>query len=208
MSVSHPASSAADRSPGRAPRRVLALCGSLRRGSFNRGLLDAATELAPVGMTVERWPTIGDLPIYDADLDPSYAPRVEAPAAVVRLREAAHAADAFLIATPEYNYSIPGGLKNALDWLSRPLAEQPFRGRPVALMGATGGMSGTMRAQYHLRQCFVFLDAPLVQQPEVLCAVAAQKFDADARLTDETTRGLVARLLVALDRLCDRYPRA
>ncbi|MBX6333529.1 MAG: NAD(P)H-dependent oxidoreductase [Gemmatimonadaceae bacterium] len=180
--------------------RVLGIAGSLRAGSFNRALLHAAMELAPAGMEITEFTRIAEIPHYNADLDGRAAPE---PA--VALRRAIAEADALLIATPEYNYSIPGVLKNAIDWASRPPATTPLRDKPTAIMGASTGMGGTMRAQYHLRQCFVLTRTPTVLQPEVLCAFAAQKFDADGRLHDEKTRELVRALLAALGVLVEQW---
>src|SRR4029079_3753349 len=114
------------------------------------------------------------------------------------LKSRIRAADAVLIVTPEYNYSIPGVLKNAIDWASRPYGDSAWQGKPVAVMGASVGLFGTARAQYHLRQCFVFLDMDPVNQPEVMIGNAAQRFDAQGNLTDETSRKLIAGLLDAL----------
>jgi chromate reductase len=183
-----------------APLRVLGICGSLRRGSFNRALLNAAHELAPDGMHITDYEGLREIPPYDADVDAAGAPE---PVAV--LRRAIAEADALLIATPEYNYSIPGVLKNAIDWASRPPATTPLRDKPTAIMGASSGMSGTMRAQYHLRQSFVFTRTPCVLQPELLCAFAGQKIDAEGRVTDETTRSIMRKLLEQLVVLVERY---
>ena len=117
-------------------------------------------------------------------------------AAVADLRARIKAADALLIVTPEYNYSVPGVLKNAIDWASRP-PEQPFDGKPIAIMGASPGALGTARAQYHLRQMFVFLNGMVLNRPEVMIGNAAQRFDAEGRLTDEKTREFVRALLLA-----------
>ncbi len=171
--------------------RVLGIAGSLRSGSYNRGLIEAAKELAPPSMAVESF-DLTAIPIYNEDLR-----QAGLPAPVVALREAIAAADALLIATPEYNYSIPGVLKNAIDWASRP-PDQPFDKKPVAIMGASPARVGTARAQYHLRQCFVFLNAFVINKPEVMVAGAPDLFDDFGRLTDETTREFVAKLLVAL----------
>jgi chromate reductase len=177
--------------------RVLALSGSLRKASFNTALLRAAVELAPEGMSI----TIGetrDLPLYDEDLRAAGLP---APAA--RLRAEVERADAILVATPEYNYSLPGGLKNAIDWASRP-PHQPFAGKALAMMGASGGTSGTMRAQYHLRQVAVFLDMHAVNKPEVFVRNAAAAFDAEGRLVDPASREAIRALLEALAALTDK----
>ena len=172
--------------------RVLGISGSLRRGSFNSAALRAAQELAPEGMTVEI-ADISEIPPYNDDVrqEQGY------PAPVDRLRAQIAAADALLIVTPEYNYSVPGVLKNAIDWASRP-PNQPFDGKPAAIMGASGGLLGTARAQYHLRQILVFLNAFPINRPEVFIGQAAQKFDESGRFTDQTGRDLIRQLLVAL----------
>lgn len=171
--------------------KVVGLSGSLRRGSYNTAALRAAQELAPAGMTIEVG-EIGDLPLYNDDVRVAgYPPAVE------RLRSQLAAADALLLVTPEYNYSIPGVLKNAIDWASRP-PDQPFDGKPVAIMGASPGLFGTARAQYHLRQMLVFLNAIPLNKPEVMIAQANAKFDESGRLTDEPTREFIRKLLLAL----------
>lgn len=170
--------------------RILGIAGSLRQGSFNRALLRAAIELAPANVTIETC-EIGDIPPYDQDVQSQGYPPPTA-----RFREAIAAADGVLIVTPEYNYSIPGVLKNALDWASRAPA-QPCDQKPLAIMGASGGTSGTMRAQYHLRQIAVFLNMFVLNKPEVFVAQAASKFDADLKLIDEPTRKVVADQLAA-----------
>jgi chromate reductase len=135
---------------------------------------------------------IRDLPLYDEDLRAQGLPEP-----VQKLRERIAAADAILIVTPEYNYSIPGVLKNAIDWASRP-PSQPFADKPLAIMGASGGPSGTMRAQYHLRQVAVFLDMHPLNKPEVFVRSAQERIDAEGKLTDEATRKVIAEQLVAL----------
>jgi chromate reductase, NAD(P)H dehydrogenase (quinone) len=178
--------------------RVLGIAGSLRRGSYNKGALRAALELAPEGVSIETFDELAAIPPYDEDVkQKGFPPSVEA------LRARIKAADALLIVTPEYNYSIPGVLKNAIDWASRP-PEQPFDGKPIALMGASPGMLGTARAQYHLRQCFVFLNGLVLNRPEVMIANAAQRFDEQGRLTDEKTREFIRALLVALRAWAER----
>lgn len=171
--------------------KVLGIVGSLRRESFNRRLIEAAKELAPAGMSIEVC-DIAAVPLYNED---DYKQGFPAP--VGDLRQRIKAADAVLIATPEYNYSIPGVLKNAIDWASRP-PEQPFADKPMALMGAGPGVSGSARAQYHLRQAFVFLDARILSRPELMVPAATAKFDAAGKLTDEATRKQLADLLTAL----------
>jgi len=175
--------------------RILAILGSLRQGSYNRALLKAAHEVAPAGVTLEDF-TLEGIPPYNQDEEANLPPRV------AELKSKIRAADAILIVTPEYNYSIPGVLKNAIDWSSRrgPEKVNVWEGKPVGMMGASGGAQGTSRAQYHLRQVFVYLDAQPLNRPEVMVADAAQKFDADGKLTDEKTRGAIQRLLEALVR--------
>jgi chromate reductase, NAD(P)H dehydrogenase (quinone) len=178
-------------SPPSSTLRVVGIAGSLRRGSYNRALLNAAQELEPDGMHIEAF-DLGTLPLLNQDLDGEHLP------APVRVwRETLWAADALLIATPEYNYSVPGVLKNALDWASRPPQHQPLRGLPVAIMGATPSMWGTARGQAQLRQTLVYPNARLMSQPEVMIAGAHQKFSAEGRLTDSETRVFVRELLEA-----------
>lgn len=170
---------------------VLALVGSLRKGSYNKLALRAAQELAPADMRIES-ADIGVLPLYNDDVrTDGYPPEVQA------LRERVRAADALLFVTPEYNYSVPGVLKNAIDWCSRP-PEQPLDGKPAAIMGASTGRLGTARAQYHLRQIGVFVNLHFLNRPEVMLAGAAKLFDESGRLTDEPTRKFIADLLLAL----------
>lgn len=173
------------------PFKILALSGSLRTGSFNTAALRAAQELAPAELEIDI-AAINEIPLYNQDVQAEGFPQP-----VLQLGEAVRAADAVLIATPEYNYSIPGVLKNTLDWLSR-LPEQPFGGKPVAILGASGSMIGTARAQYHLRQVFVYLDAHVMNRPEIMIPLAHQKFDEQGRLNDEPTRELMRKMLVAL----------
>lgn len=177
--------------------RVFAFCGSLRKGSFNRMALRAAEELAPPGMSFDSC-DIGQIPLYNEDVRAKgYPPPVQ------DMRERIRAAGAILFVTPEYNYSMPGVLKNAIDWASRP-PDQPFAGKPAAIMGASPSMLGSARAQYHLRQSCVFLNMFPVNRPEVFIAAADKKFDAEGRLTDEPTRSFIAQLLVALAAWAER----
>ena len=170
--------------------RILGIAGSLRQGSFNRAALRAAIELAPAGMTIEVF-DIAPIPLYNEDVrQQGFPPAVE------DLRRRIKQADGLLIVTPEYNYSIPGVLKNAIDWASRP-PEQPFAGKPVGIMGASMGTHGTSRAQYHLRQCFVYLNGILMSQPEVMIPAAQNKFDAGGKLTDQPTRDFITAHLTA-----------
>ena len=172
--------------------KVLGLSGSLRRASLNTAALRAAAELVPAGMEVETYDGLAAIPPYDDDVR-----QQGFPPPVADLRARIKAADALLIVTPEYNYSVPGVLKNAIDWASRP-PEQPFDGKPIAIMGASPGALGTARAQYHLRQMFVFLNGMVLNRPEVMIGNAAQRFDAEGRLTDEKTREFVRALLLSL----------
>ena len=170
--------------------KLLGISGSLRKDSFNTALLRAAQELAPDGMSIDV-ADIAGLPLYNEDVRAQgFPPPAET------LRTQIRKADALLIATPEYNYSIPGVLKNAIDWASRP-PEQPFDGKIVGIMGASPGRLGTARAQYHLRQCFIFLNATLLNKPEVMVGGAAAAFK-DGTLVDAPTRQFVFGLLAAL----------
>jgi len=172
--------------------RVLGAPGSLRKGSFNRALLQNAIEIAeaekiPVTFTVAE---IGDIPLYNADVQEKDG----FPAPAVRFREQIAAANAILFVSPEYNYSVPGVLKNAIDWASRG-PNQPFADKPFAVMGASGGASGTMRMQYHLRQIGVFLNMHPLNSPEIFVRNAKTMFDDNGKLTDQATREHVAKLL-------------
>jgi chromate reductase len=171
--------------------KVVGISGSLRKGSYNTAALRAAQGLAPEGMAIEA-AEIGDLPLYNDDVRAAgYPPPAE------RFRAQLAAADAVLFVTPEYNYSVSGVLKNAIDWASRP-PSQPFDGKPVAIMGASGGLLGTARAQYHLRQMLIFLNAYPINKPEVMIGQAQTKFDEAGNLTDEPTREFIRRLLESL----------
>jgi len=177
--------------------QVLGFAGSLRAGSYNRALLRAALEVAPQGTHLEIFDLEG-IPPYNMDLEKNLPERV------VQFKAKIKAADALLIATPEHNYSIPGVLKNAIDWASRPPGDSSFNGKTVALMSASTGMLGGARAQYHLRQCCVYLNMYAVNKPEVFVNFAAQKFDAGGKLLDETARKLIGDLLNALATLTRR----
>lgn len=168
--------------------KILGIAGSLRSGSFNRMALNAATGLAPEGSTVETFDLTG-IPVFNQDDDH------DPPARVTEFKNSIKAADAILISTPEYNYSVPGVLKNAIDWASRPYGDSAWEGKPVAIMGASTGILGTARAQYHLRQTFVFLNMFPVNRPEVMIGHAHERFDDDGNLTDETTTALIRDLL-------------
>lgn len=178
---------------------IVGLSGSIRRGSFNTALLEAARELASPGMTIEPFGRLREIPPYDDDERQSALPEP-----VRELWDRVAAANGLLIATPEYNFGPPGVLKNAIDWISRPPDRSPLRDKPIALMGASTGRMGTVRAQLALRQSFVFLDAHVVSKPEVLVSAAASAF-ADGRLIDESARSLLAELLTALAALIARW---
>jgi chromate reductase len=170
---------------------ILGIAGSLRRESYNRAALRVAKEVAPEGVTVEIFGLEG-IPVFNQDEEKNM------PGAVVELKRRIRGADAILIATPEYNYSVPGALKNAIDWATRPYGESAWNGKPVAIMGASQGMLGTARAQYHLRQVFVGLNVFVLNQPEVMIGNASDKFDAEGKLTDESTRKHIRGLVEAL----------
>ena len=171
--------------------RILGIAGSLRRQSYNRAALRAAAELAPEGATVEIF-EIDGLPGFSEDEEQS------PPEKVTELKRRIREADAVLFVTPEYNYSIPGVLKNAIDWASRPYGDSAWAGKPAAIMGASVGTIGTARAQYHLRQVMVFLNMFPVNQPEVMIGNASERFDKEGNLTDEATREYVGRLIQSL----------
>ena len=171
--------------------RVLGISGSLRTGSFNTALLRAAIAQAPESVQIDV-ARIDDIPAFNEDV------RAQGfPAPVSRLRGQLAACEALLIVTPEYNYGVPGVLKNAIDWAARP-PSQPFAGKALAIMGASSGAGGTMRAQYHLRQTAVYLDMHPINKPEVFVRNAGGAFDAGGTLTDETTKKLVSQQLDAL----------
>lgn len=173
--------------------KILGITGSLRKGSFNKMLLEAALGAAPQEVELETFDLEG-IPPFNQDLENNPHQKVK------ELKEKVKGADGILIVTPEYNYSVPGVLKNAIDAASRPYGTNPFEGKPVAIMGASIGMLGTARAQYHLRQTLVFLNAFPLNRPEVMVPFAESKFDETGRLTDETTREKVKELLVELVR--------
>src|SRR5258707_6936227 len=166
--------------------KVLTICGSLRKGSYNAALARMAPKVAPAGLSFQDAPLFDSMPIYNFDIQESSGP----PAPAVAWADAIRAADGILIVSPEYNWSIPGGLKNAIDWVSR-MKNQPFAGQPVAVQSAAGGLLGGARMQYHLRQSLQSLDVHFFGRPEVIVSLAAQKFDAPTlELKDPTTIGL------------------
>ncbi len=178
---------------------ILGIVGSLRKDSYNHFALKAAQELLPHGVALDLIELHG-IPVFNQDDEMAMPP------IVLEFKRRILAADAILFATPEYNYSLPGGLKNAIDWASRPYGQSAWTGKPAALMGASVGSLGTARAQYHLRQILVPQDMPVVNQPEVMIGNAAQRFGANGRLTDEPARQLLQQLLMALVELVERSP--
>ena len=167
---------------------ILGIAGSLRKDSYNRAALRAAQKLAPEGATIEIF-EINDIPPFNQD-DEQHPPQK-----VTELKTKVRAADAILFVTPEYNYSIPGVLKNAIDWASRPYGDSAWDGKPVAVMGASVGVFGSVRAQYHLRQCFIYLNMYPVNKPEVMIGNASERFDEQGNLIDEVSKNLIRQLL-------------
>lgn len=170
---------------------ILGIAGSLRKGSFNRAALRVAQQETPQDAQFEIF-DIGDIPPFSQDLE------ADMPPVIKDLKSKVKAADAILFVTPEYNYSVSGVLKNAIDWASRPYGDNSWDGKPVAVMSASIGLLGGARAQYHLRQSLVFLNMHALNQPEVMIANAAQKFDENGNLTDEETRKRIRQLIEAL----------
>jgi chromate reductase len=168
--------------------RILGIAGSLRKASYNRGLLRAAAELVPTGAQVEIFELDG-IPAFNQDQEQNPPERVAV------LKRKIREADAILFVTPEYNYSVPGVLKNAIDWASRPYGDNAWNGKPAAIMGASIGAIATARAQYHLRQMMVFLNMFAENQPEVMVGNAREKFDEEGNLADTTTKDFVRQLL-------------
>jgi chromate reductase, NAD(P)H dehydrogenase (quinone) len=181
---------------------ILTLCGSIRGKSYNASLIRALPKLAPGGMTFMAAPLVANIPHYDADMQQVSGP----PAAVVELANAIREADGVLIASPEYNYSIPGALKNAIDWVSR-LPKQPLAGKPVLIQSVSMGAVGGARMQHHLRQVLVFVDAVVFARPEIMIGMAAAKFDEAGELTDDATRDLVRAQLAGFSSFVQRMAR-
>lgn len=178
---------------------ILAIVGSLRQGSYNRAVLRAVEELAPDGMKILEHP-LDDVPLYNFDVEQQGDPEP-----VAAMKAAIAAADALLIITPEYQHGVPGMLKNALDWASRPPKESPLKGKPVAIMGASPGMTGTARAQSQLRQTLVYNGCPILPPPEVLVAKVHDKVE-DGVVTEEATRGFIEDALARLASWLDTEP--
>ena len=171
--------------------RILGISGSLRAGSYNTAALHAAVDLCPDDAEIEIC-DIGDLPPYNEDVDK------QPPDVATRFRDKIRSADAILFSSPEYNYSVPGQLKNAIDWGSRPYGQGAWTGKSALIMGCSPGAIGTARMQYHLRQIMVFLDMYPLNKPEVMINNCASKFDEQGRLTDEKTREFLRQALEAL----------
>lgn len=178
-----------DTAPSGTAIRVLGFAGSLRAGSYNRALLRAAAELVPDGMHIDVF-DLADVPLYNGDVEAAGDP-----SPVAEFKAAIRRADAMLIACPEYNHGVPGVLKNAIDWASRPPRGSPLAGKPAGVIGASPGMTGSARGQTQLRQAFTFTNTPAMLQPEVLVARAHEKFDGAGRLTDDATRQFLRQYL-------------
>ena len=172
--------------------KILGMSGSLRRDSYNKAALRAALDLLPEGAELKII-DLAPIPFFNEDLEGQALPE-----AVLELASGVQAADALLLATPEYNYSVPPVLKNAIDWISRPSTGAFVIGKPAALMSASTGMFGGARAQYHLRQTCVVCNIMPLNHPEVFIMQAQNKFDQDLRLTDDFTRNAIKNLLQAL----------
>jgi chromate reductase len=171
--------------------KVLAFAGSLRKGSYNKALIRVAVDVAPINVAIEVFDLEG-MPLFNQEFEANPPPKVK------EFKDKIRNADALLIATPEYNYSIPGVLKNAIDCASRPKTDMPLEGKPVAIMSASTGRFGGARAQYHLRQSFIFLNMHPVNRPEVMLSDAPHNVDANGNVTNEQTRQLIMQLLEAL----------
>ena len=171
--------------------KILGIAGSLRKGSFNKAALRSAVSLTPSNVTLETF-DISSFPLFNQDNEKN------PPEVIRQFKEKIRASNAILFATPEYNYSVPGVLKNAIDWASRPGGDNAWEGKPVAIMSASIGMIGGARAQYHLRQMFVYLNMYPLNRPEVIIPNAADKFDSAGNLTDQHTKEKIQELLKAL----------
>lgn len=181
------------------PLSILAICGSIRRQSYNRSALNAAAALAaPQHIVIEPFDITG-IPGFNEDDEKN------PPAKVVELKAKIRAANGILFVTPEYNYSVPGVLKNAIDWASRPYGDNAWAGKPAGIMGASVGAMGTARAQYHLRQICVFLDVHVMNKPEIMITGASKKFDAQGNLTDNDTREHLGKYVAALGAWVSRF---
>jgi len=182
---------------------VICICGSLRKASYNRIVMNALPALAPPNMKLAEAPPFGDFPLYSADIQDKGIPP-----AVHTLAEAVRAADGVIFNAPEYNFSMPGGLKNAIDWVSR-VADQPFAGKPVALQSAANGSLGGGRMQYDLRRSMIFLDAMTLNKPEIFIGNCSQKIDAKTgEITDQPTIGFLKQQLEAFAKFIERFGKS
>ena len=180
---------------------VISICGSLRKGSYNRIVMNALPGLAPAGMNIREAPPFSQFPLYNADVQNSTG----FPAAVQKLADAIRAADGVIFVTPEYNFSIPGALKNAIDWVSR-LPNQPFAGKPIALQSASTGQLGGGRMQYDLRRSMMFLDALTLNKPEIFVANCMQRLDEKTgQITDQQTKDFIKQQLAAFAKFIERH---
>jgi chromate reductase len=180
---------------------VISICGSLRKGSYNRMVMKLLPGYAPAGMRIAEAPPFTEFPLYDADLQGSSG----FPEPVQKLADAVRAADGVIFVTPEYNFSIPGGLKNAIDWVSR-VPNQPFAGKPVALQSAANGILGGGRMQYDLRRCMIFLDALTLNKPEIFIGNVSQRIDEKTgQIKDEQTVGFIKQQLIAFAKFIERH---
>ena len=179
---------------------VVCICGSLRKASYNRMVMNVLPGLAPAGMTLTEAPPFAEFPLYNADVEATGIP-----AAVQKLAEAVRAADGVIFNTPEYNFSIPGGLKNAIDWVSR-VPNQPFFSKPIAIQSATNGPLGGARMQYDLRRAMQFLDAATLGKPEIFIGNCSQKIDAKTgEITDEATMKFIGQQLATFAKFIERH---
>jgi len=179
---------------------VVSICGSLRKGSYNRMVMNALQGYAPEGMRIAEAPSFAGFPLYNTDVQNSTG----FPAPVQALGEAIRAADGVIFVSPEYNYSIPGVLKNAIDWVSR-VPNQPFAGKPIAIQSATGGALGGGRMQYDLRRCMIFLDAWTINKPEIFIGNCSQKIDEKTgQIKDEQTISFIKQQLAAFAKFIAR----
>jgi len=180
---------------------VICICGSLRKGSYNRMVMNLLPGYAPDGMTIGEAPSWAEFSVYNADVENTSG----FPAPVQKLGDAIRAADGVIFVSPEYNYSIPGGLKNAIDWVSR-LPNQPFAGKPVALLSASPGILGGGRMQYDLRRCMIFCDALTMNKPEIFIGTVARRIDEKTgQLKDERTIGFIKQQLAAFAKFIERH---
>ncbi len=176
------------------PLTLVSICGSLRKGSFNAAVQRSLPDLAPSGVTITALSGIGDMPLYNGDVQAEGFPKP-----VTDMADAIRKADGVIFCSPEYNYSVPGVLKNAIDWISR-LPNQPFANKPVLIQSASQGVFGGARMQYHLRQILVFVEALVFNRPEVTVAQAQNKVDQDVKLTDQATRDFIKTQLAAFEK--------